>query len=224
MRKKASSLWHLSQPPPEMEWLRRCSSMISCQRIVNLKEQSYLCSNLALREKENLSFFFPFMTWSIEMTVWTCFIRLPRIRFLLGDSYTQEWTVWQRLLFHSRWWETTQDTTAANYNISMWCKRHQMLQKSWWQKFPSSIELEHFFYHSVTMKWTFKWFAWNRSWGVIVFKVRINPYFLVCDNYNSLNKCKVFGSSFVFYLPLLTRVNILVLKKKSLFDSTKKNS
>lgn len=64
MSKKPSSLWHLLQPPPEMEWLRRCSSMISSQRRVNLKEQSNLCSNLALREKENgWVFFFPFLLW-----------------------------------------------------------------------------------------------------------------------------------------------------------------
>lgn len=47
----------LPQPLPQKEWLRRCSSMIWSQRIVNLKEQSYLCSSLMQEKKENVGVF-----------------------------------------------------------------------------------------------------------------------------------------------------------------------
>lgn len=63
--KKPSSAYDPPPTSPEMEWLWRCSSTISSERIVSLKEQSYLCSNLMLREKENVwaFFFFFFLLW-----------------------------------------------------------------------------------------------------------------------------------------------------------------
>lgn len=71
--KKPSSAYEPAPHPPRKEWLRRCSSMISSRRILNLKEQLYLCCYLMLRAKETGWFFF-LMTRSVEMAVWTCFL------------------------------------------------------------------------------------------------------------------------------------------------------
>lgn len=70
----------MTPPPPQKEWLRRCSSMISSRRILNLKELLNLCSYLMLRAKETGWFFL------YDMIHWDLF---PRIRLLLGDSCTQ---------------------------------------------------------------------------------------------------------------------------------------
>lgn len=91
-------------PPPQMEWPRRCSSMISSQRTVNHISAPIWCWEKK-KMHEVFFFSFSFMTRSIETSVWTCFRRLPRLRLLLGDSCTHGKTLWQRLLFLSRWWE-----------------------------------------------------------------------------------------------------------------------
>lgn len=193
MSKKPSSLWHLLQPPPEMEWLRRCSSMISSQRRVNLKEQSNLCSNLALREKENgwVFFFFPSF---YDMIHWDDCMDLFHTVPL--DTFSP----WRQR--HSRVNSLTKAAFPQQMmgdNLESYSRKLQHLDvmqmppdaaEILMTELPSYMELyiisfsrfwiNHtcFFNHSVCMKWTFKWYALNRNW---VFKIHIGPYFLICD-------------------------------------------
>lgn len=89
--KKPSSAY---DPPPTSPWNGMTLKVFLDDIIWKDSESEGTVVSLlqsdAERKRKCTSFFFPFMTWSIEMTVRTCFIRLPWIRLLLGDSCTHK--------------------------------------------------------------------------------------------------------------------------------------